>query len=84
MSQLATELPVDELLYIGGMQKLAKLLGRGRGSLAGGADAEEVLGMIAGFAPEGGSLLVLLAGNTKGAGAGLTKLIETLAGGGRA
>lgn len=84
MSKLAAELPVDEVLYIGGMQKLAKLLGRGRGRMAGEAGAEEVLGMIAGFAQEGGSLLVLLAGNTKGAGAELTKLVDTFAGGGRA
>jgi len=84
MSKLAAELPVDEVLYIGGMQKLAKLLGRGRGCMAGGAGAEEVLRMIAGYAPEGGSLLVLLAGNTKGAGAELTKLVDTFAGGGRA
>ncbi len=84
MSKLAEELPVDEILYIGGMQKLAKLLGRGRGGVAGTADAEGVLRKVAGLAPEGGSALVLLAGNTKGAGAELTKLIEGLAGGGRA
>jgi hypothetical protein len=78
------ELPVDDVLYIGGMQKLAKLLGKGRGSTVGSADAKGVLRMIAGLSAEGGSVLVLLAGNTKGAGAGLTKLIEALAGGDRA
>lgn len=84
MSKLAMELPVDDVLYIGGMQKLAKLLGKGRGSTMGSADAKGVLRMIAGLSAEGGSVLVLLAGNTKGAGAGLTKLIEALAGGDRA
>lgn len=84
MSKLATELPVDEVLYIGGMQKLAKVLAHGRGGMTGSADAEGVLREIAELVPEGGSALVLLAGNTKGAGAELTKLIEGLAGGGRA
>ena len=84
MSKLAAELPVDDLIYIGGMQKLARLLGGGRGSAAGRADAEAVLRRIAELAPEGGSALVILAGNTKGAGAELTKLIEGLSGGGRA
>lgn len=81
MSKLAAELPVDEVIYIGGMQKLAKLLGRARGDMAGNVDAVGVLRKIAEYAPEGGSALVLLAGNTKGAGAELTKLIEGLAGG---
>lgn len=84
MARLASALPVDEVLYIGGMQNLAKLLGRGRGQVAGTASSEEVLSRVAEFAPDGGSAIVLLAGNTKGAGAGLTKLIEGLAGGGRA
>lgn len=84
MAKLSAALDADDVLYIGSMQKLALYLAKGRGRPAGSAHADGVLFQIAGMIPQGGSAVVLLAGNTKGAGAELTALINELAGGGRA
>ena len=89
MSVMAASLPVDRIFYIGKLQALAKrLTPKGTAAqfrqveLVKSGKPQDMLDAIAKQMPEGGSAVVLLAGNTKGAGSLLTEYISSISGGG--
>jgi poly-gamma-glutamate synthase PgsB/CapB len=85
MSVMAASLPVDRIFFIGKLQTLAKRLtpkDAAQVELIKSGKAQDMLDAIMHIMPEGGSALVLLAGNTKGAGSLLTDYISSISGGG--
>lgn len=84
MSRMAASLPVDCLFYVGDLQRLAvRLTPAGKAPVVlalGSRRPAEILQQVAARVPEGGSAILFLVGNMKGAGSSLTEEIAARTG----